>query len=335
MTDAATAGRLTQMISGYWSSQAIYAAAKLGLADLLKDGPRTAGELAAAAGVHEDGLFRVLRALASIGLFAETAPRTFALTPMAALLQSDVDGSQRDLAIMMGEEHYEVWGRLVEALQTGENAFEKRCGAPIFDYLAQHPEQGRIFDAAMTGIHGRETAAVIEAYDFADIRRLVDVGGGNGSKLTAILQRHPALRGVLFDLPHVVDRAEPLLQAAGVADRCEVARGNFFEAVPSGGDAYLLRHIIHDWNDEQAVVILRNCAAALTDGGRVLLVESVIPPGNEPFAAKFLDLTMMLIPGGKERTEAEYRTLLAAAGLKLDRIVATTTEISVLEAIKS
>lgn len=334
MYDENAAGRLTQLISGYWASQAVYAAAQLGIADLLKDGPLPIEQLAAATNTKPDMLYRVLRALASTGVFAESTPGTFQLTPAAELLRSDVDGSQRALALMMGEEHYEVWGRLTEVLRTGENAFEKVCGAPIFEFLGRHPDKGRIFDAAMTGIHGRETLAVLNAYDFSGIRRLVDVGGGNGSKLSAILKRHPSLRGVLFDLPQVVDRAEPALREAGVADRCAVERGNFFTAVPAGADAYLLRHIIHDWTDEQSLTILRNIHRAMTDDGRLLLVESVIPPGNEPFAAKFLDLTMMLIPGGKERTEAEYRKLYDQAGFQLTRIVPTTTEISVIEGRK-
>jgi hypothetical protein len=334
MLDPAAAGRLTSLISGYWVSQAVYAAAKFGLADLLKGGPRSATDLAAVSGAKPDRLFRLLRALASVGVFAETTPGVFQLTPTADLLRSDVEGSQRALALMMGEEHYEVWGRLVEVLRTDENAFEKQFGLPVFDYLAKNPEKGKIFDAAMVGIHGRETAAVLEAYDFSDLGRLVDVGGGNGSKLTGILQRYPSLRGTLYDLPHVVERARPLLQAAGVADRCELVGGNFFANVPGGGDAYLMRHIIHDWNDEQSLTILRNIHRAMPDDGRLLLVESVIPPGNGPFAAKLLDLTMMLIPGGKERTEAEYRELYAAAGFMLVRIVPTSTEISVIEGRK-
>ena len=336
MSDAQVAGSLTQMICGYWHSQAIYAAAKLGIADLLKAGPRTVDELAAATETKPDFLFRLLRALASLGIFAEQTPRTFGLTPMAELLQSNVPGSQRSLMLMMGEEHYTVWGKLVEILHTGENAFEKTLGAPIFEWLSQHPEQGQIFDEAMTGIHGRETAAVLAAYDFSQYKKLVDVGGGNGSKIAAILQHHSSLQGVLFDLPHVVDRAAPRLVEAGVADRCELARGSFFEAgaIPAGADAYLMRHIIHDWDDEKSLAILRNCHAAMPTGGKLLLVESVIPPGNGPFATKFLDLTMMLIPGGKERSALEYRTLYEQAGFELTRIVATTTEISVIEGTK-
>lgn len=334
MNDPMSAGKMTRMISGYWVSQAIYAAAKLGIADLLKDGPRPVDELAAATKTKGDFLFRVMRALASVEIFAETTPRVFALTPLAQLLQSDVPGSQRSLALMMGEEHYLVWGQLVEILHSGENAFEKLHGAPIFEFLARHPDKGRIFDEAMTGIHGRETAAVLEAYDFSGIRVLADIGGGNGSKLTAILQRYPSLQGMLFDLPHVVDRAAAHLRAAGVADRCRLVGGNFFESVPAGADAYLMRHIIHDWNDEQSLTILRHCHRVMQSGHKLLLVESVIPPGNGPFHTKFLDLTMMLIPGGKERTEEEYRRLYEQAGFKLSRIMPTASEISVIEGVK-
>ncbi len=334
MNDVQLAGQMNQMISGYWTSQAVYVAAKLGLADLVAGGPRTIDDLAAATGSVPDRLFRVLRALASVGVFAETAPRTFGLTPLAELLRSDAPQSQRSLAIMMGEEHYFVWGQLLDMVRSEENAFEKLHGLPIFDFLGKHPDKGRVFDEAMTGIHGRETAAVIAAYDFSDIGVLADVGGGNGSKITAILQHFPKLRGVLFDLPHVVDRAEPRLREAGVLDRCELQRGNFFESVPAGADAYLMRHIIHDWNDEQSLTILRNCHRAMQPGQRLLLVESVIPPGNGAFHTKFLDLTMMLIPGGRERTEDEYRQLYDQAGFDLRRIVPTSTEISIIEGVR-
>lgn len=334
MLNVQLAGQMNQMISGYWTSQAVYVAAKLGLADLVQGGPRTIDDLAQLTGTVPDRLFRTLRALASIGVFAETAPRTFGLTPLAELLGSNHPQSQRSLAIMMGEEHYFVWGQLLDMLRTEENAFEKLHGEPIFDFLAKHPEKGQVFDEAMTGIHGRETAAVLAAYDFADVRVLADVGGGNGSKLTAILQHYPSLRGMLFDLPHVVDRAESRLRAAGVLDRCTLLRGNFFEHVPAGADAYLMRHIIHDWNDEQSLTILRNCHRAMQPGQRLLLVEAVIPPGNDAFHTKFLDLTMMLIPGGRERTAEEYRQLYDQAGFELRRIVPTTTEISVIEGVR-
>lgn len=333
MDSASPAAQLGQMIAGYWTSQAIYAAAKLGIADRLKDGPRTTRELAQATGTKADLLYRLLRALASIGIFAEDEQGRFGLTPLASQLRSDIAESQHALALMMGEEHYVVWGHLVEALQTGENAFEKAWGQPIFDFLTSHPDKGRVFDAAMTGIHGAETAAMVAAYDFSGFRKVVDIGGGNGSTLEAVLRQNSAVHGVLFDLPQVVERAKSRFTAADLASRCELVVGNFFESVPAGADAYMMRHIIHDWNDEQCLTILGNCRRAMPAGAKLLVIESVIPPGNEPHLAKFLDLTMMLIPGGKERTAAEFRELYDRAGFTLTRIVPTTREVSVIEGV--
>jgi hypothetical protein len=331
MTTPAHARQLTALITAYWNSQAIYVAAELGIADLLKDGPRHANDLARATDTNADALYRVLRALASLGVFAETAPRTFALTPLADLLRSDVPGSQRSLARMMGTEQYEAWGDLLYSVQTGKTAFDRIFGQPCFDYLAERPEKARLFDESMTGIHGVETGAVIDAYDFSGINVLADVGGGNGSNLTAILQRHPRMRGILFDLPHVVARARARIEAADLDDRCQLLAGSFFESVPAGADAYLMRHIIHDWDDERSLTILRHCRAAMPPHGRLLLLESVIPPGNDPFPPKFLDLTMLVIPGGKERTREEYEALFAQSGFKLTRVVPSKSDISVIE----
>ena len=316
----------------YWHSQAVYVAAELGIADLLKDGPRSIADLAAATQTHADSLFRLLRALASIGVFSETSPKTFALTPLAEGLRSDLPQSQRALARMMGAEQYQAWGDLLYSVQTGNKAFDRMFGKPIFDWLAEHPDKAEIFDGAMSGIHGRETGAVIDAYDFSGIRVLADVGGGNGSNLIAILQANPQLRGMLFDLPHVVARARPHFEDAGVADRCTLQGGSFFESVPAGADAYLMRHIIHDWDDELSRTILRNVRKVIPAHGKLLIVEAVIPPGNDPFPIKFLDLTMLTIPGGKERTREEYETLFRESGFSLARIVPTATDMSVIEA---
>jgi hypothetical protein len=329
-----SAGQLTCMITGYWVSQAVYAAAELGLADLLKDGPKPVESLANATGTKSDPLFRLLRALASVGVFAEGPSRTFSLTPTAQLLRSDVPGSQRSLARMAGGQQFAAWSEILHSLRTGETAYQKVHGRPVFDALADDPENARIFDEAMTGIHGRETGAVLDVYDFAGIGTLVDVGGGNGGNLIATLERHPQIRGILFDLPHVVERARPRVEAVGLSSRCQLFGGSFFESVPPGGDAYLMRHIIHDWYDEQSLTILRNCHKALPAGGKLLVIESVIPPGNDPFPGKFLDLTMLMIPGGKERTADEYRTLYEQAGFELTRIVPTTAEVSIIEGIK-
>ncbi|HEX4145399.1 MAG TPA: methyltransferase [Pirellulales bacterium] len=326
--------RMNQMLTGYWTTQALYVAAKLGIADLLTGGPRSADDLAQATKVHAPSLFRLLRGLASLGVFAEDGERRFSLTPLAQCLRSDAPGSQRSLAIMSGEEHYQAWGELLYSVQTGKTAFDKLYGMPVFDFLSQNVEQAKAFDGAMVGVHGRETAAMTDAYDFSGIGVLADVGGGNGSLLTKVLQKYPAMRGMLYDLPGVTERAKSNLQAAGLADRCQVIGGSFFESIPTGADAYLMRHIIHDWEDEKATTILRNVHRAIGSEGRLLVVEGVIPPGNGPCFGKLLDLTMLTIPGGQERTEEEYRTLFKAGGFQLTRIVPTQAEVSVIEGKK-
>ncbi len=334
MTETSPELQLDQMITGYWTSQAIYAVAKFGIADLLNDGPRSVDDLAEASSTNADALYRLLRALASIGIFSESSPKEFSLTPLAEPLRSDVEGSKRALALMSGDEQFQAWAEIVYSIQTGNTAFDKVFGKPIFDYLSEKPDKARIFDAAMTGIHGRETGDVLDAYDFSGVEVLADIGGGNGSNISSILKQYPAMNGVLFDLPHVVERAKERVDAVGVSDRCQLISGNFFESVPEGADAYLMRHIIHDWDDEKSLTILRNCHSAMPTDGKLLVVESVIPPGNEQFAGKFLDLVMLLIPGGKERTESEYRALLNEAGFELSRIVPTNTELSIVEGVK-
>jgi ubiquinone/menaquinone biosynthesis C-methylase UbiE len=334
MADASTHQQLDQMITGYWVSQAIYAAAKFGIADHLKDGPKTVTELANASSTDADALYRLLRALASVGVFAEAESRRFSLTPLAEPLCSDVPGSKRALALMSGDEQFRTWAEIDYSVRTGKIAFDKVFGEPIFDYLGKHPEKARIFDAAMVGIHGRESSAVLDAYDLSGIGILADIGGGNGSQITEILKKYPAMKGILFDLPHVVERAKERIQASGLQDRCDLVPGSFFNAVPPGANAYVLRHIIHDWDEEKCLTILRNCHRAMSSDSKLLVIESVIPSGNEPFAGKFLDLVMLLIPGGKERTEAEYRKLLEQAGFELARVIQTGTEVSILEGRK-
>jgi hypothetical protein len=334
MAETSTHQQLDQMISGYWISQAIYAAAKFAIADHLKDGPKTVGELAGATSTNPDALYRLLRALASVGIFAEGESRRFSLTPLAEPLRSDVAGSKCALALFSGDEPFRAWAEIDYSIRTGKVAFDKAFGKPIFDYLGDHPDKARIFDAAMVGIHGRESDAVLSAYDFSGFGVVADVGGGNGSQMTEILSKHTGIKGILFDLPHVIERAKERIRTAGLLDRCRLAPGSFFEAVPEGADAYVMRHIIHDWDEERCLTILRNCHRAMSSASKLLVIESVIPPGNEPFFGKFVDLQMLLIPGGKERTENEYRALLARAGFELTRIVPTATEVSIVEGRK-
>ena len=322
--------QLLQLITSYWASMSIHVAAKLKLADHLKEGPKTAAELARLTKTQPQALYRLLRALSSVEIFAEDEQGKFRLTPMAECLL-DVHGSQRAVALMMGDEHYRSWGELLYSVQTGKPAFDHLYGKPVFDWLSEHSEQAKIFDAAMTGFHGPETQAMIQAYDYAGINTLVDVGGGNGTVLIEVLKKHPAIQGVLYDLPGVIERAKANLASAGLASRCQTIAGSFFESAPPGGDAYQMRHIIHDWTDEQCHTILGHIRKVIPRTGRLLVIEMVIKPGNVPQPAKWLDLNMLVLPGGRERTEAEYRDMYARAGFKLERIVPTPTEVSVIE----
>jgi hypothetical protein len=332
--EASPAERIAQMAAGYWVSQALYVAAKFSIADRLANEPRAAADLAAECGAHPQALYRLLRALASLGIFSQRSDERFELTPLAQPLRSDVPDSKRAMVLMTGEEQFRAWGELLYSVTTGKKGFDRVFGQPLFEYLAERPEQAKLFDAAMVAIHGRETPAMLAAYDFSRLGTIADIGGGNASVLVTILAQHPRLRGILFDLPNVVARAQEPIQAAGLADRLQAVAGSFFERVPSGADAYMMRHIIHDWDDEQSLTILRNIHRAAPAGGKLLIVESVIRPGNDPDFAKLLDLTMLVIPGGQERTEDEYRQLLASGGYELQRIIPTTTGVSILESAK-
>ncbi|GAB4147478.1 MAG: methyltransferase [Planctomycetaceae bacterium] len=334
MTEIPMEQKLDQMIIGYWISQAIYAAAKFNIADLLKDGPKSVEQLAEESSANPDALYRLLRALASMGIFAEGESRHFSLTPLAAFLRSDVPGSKHALALMTGDEQFKAWGEIEYSIRTGNVAFDKVFGKPIFDYLGENPDKAKIFDAAMTGIHGREAGGVVESYDFSEFNVVADIGGGNGSQLISILEANPNLRGILFDLPHVIERARPNFEEHGLLNRCELVAGSFFESVPEGADAYIMRHIIHDWDDEKSKTILQNCHRAMSDNAKLLVIESVIPPGNDFFPGKLLDLTMLLIPGGKERTEEEFRDLFGEVGFELSSVTATNAEVSIVEAQK-
>ena len=323
-----------QMFSGSWVTQGISVAAELGIADLLADGPRTVEDLAERTNTNSSALYRVLRALASVGIFAQDGGHRFSSTPLADLLRSDTPGTQRSIAIMMGDEFYAAWGELLHSVRTGEPGFQKRFGASWFRYMTENPERHGIYDAAMTGVHGGETEPMLDAYDFGAFRTVVDIGGGNGLMLEAILNRHPAIQGVLFDLPAVVDRARSTISRTGVSDRIRIQGGDFFSSVPAGADAYVLRHIIHDWQDPDAVTILRRCREAMAPEGKILIVEMVVPPGNEPGFGKWLDL-MMLLVAGRERTKEEYSKLLSEAGLTMTRVIPTDSDVSIIEGMRA
>lgn len=334
MKDQENYQQLEQLITGYWKSQSIYAAAKLGIADLLIAGPQTPEQLAIATQTDAESLYRLLRALASIGIFEENETGEFALTPLVEPLRSDHPESKQALAIMNGEDQFRPWCEIIYSLQTGKPAYDSIWGKSIFEFLSEHPDKARIFDKAMVGIHGRGTDSIPNAYDFSKIKVLADVGGGNGSNLIRILQAYPDLQGMLFDLPHVVERAQAQFEKAGVADRSELIGGDFFESVPEGADACILRHIVHDWNDEKSLGILKNCHSALPENGKLLVMESVIHPGNNAFTGKFVDLVMLLVTGGKERKAEQFRSLYQQAGFELTHIFPTATELSIIEGVK-
>jgi len=327
---------LPQMILGGLMQKSIWVAAKLGIADLIAEKPRAAEELAAATDAHAPSLYRVLRFLAMAGVFAENSDGEFELTPIAELLRSDTPNSMRDYAIMMGEDWiWQAYGELMHTIKTGEIAHDKVQGMSSFEYYAQNEEVGKIFNRAMTNLSLLSAPAIVEAYDFSDINKLVDIAGGHGLLLAAILKANPHLQGVLFDLPFVIEGAGELLESEGVTARTEKVSGDFFENIPAGADAYLMKHIIHDWNVEQSVKILQNIRRAVNDDGKVLIAEMVVPEGNEPSPAKGLDLVMLTIEGGKERTEKEYQELLEAAGLRLTRVIPTRSPFSIIEAVKN
>jgi len=309
-----------------------HALAELGIPDYC-DGPRTADEIARATGTHAPSIYRLLRTSAGIGFFVEDADRRFSLTTLGAALRSDAPGRGRSMVrSLVGPLGWSTNAETLHALRTGETAAEKALGLPLFDFLASAPAEGTLFNETMIAFHGAEPAAVVAAYDFSDTGTLVDVGGGTGHLLATILRANPHLRGVLYDRPQVAGEARTLLAERGLADRCQVVEGDFFESVPPGGDVYMMSHIIHDWDEARCLTILDNCRRALPANGRVLIFEMVIPPGNDPHPSKILDLCMLAFTGGQERTDAEYASLLERAGLTMTRIVPTASAVSIIEA---
>jgi hypothetical protein len=329
--------QLLQTAGGAFVSQAIYVAAKLGIADLVADGPRTVAYLAEKTATDERSLYRLLRACASVGAFAEAEPKTFANTPMTESLRSDNPRSTRDLIIWMGEEpHWRVYGNLLQCVKTGKPAWEMVHGEPVFPYLFQtNIELGEIFNRAMTSYSHQSIGPILQAYDFSGAKTVADIAGGYGHLLAAVVAANPSLKGILFDLPNVVEGAPEMFERYDVKDRVEIVEGDFFKAVPVKADIYMLKHIIHDWYEDSCKTILSNIRENMPEDGKVLILDTVIPEDNSTNFGKIMDLEMMLSPGGVERTATEFADLLADAGFKLTRIIPTMGPISIVEAVKA
>jgi SAM-dependent methyltransferase len=324
--------QLIQMGTAAWVSAIVSTAAEVGLADHLADGPKSADELAGPMKLHAPSLHRFMRSLAGLGILMERETQRFALTPVGEALRTGAPGSARGTLLAFNGLLWRGWEELTYSLQTGKPGFDKIFDASLFEYLSQHPALASHFSEAMVGFHGDEPPAVAQAYDFSQFRTIMDVGGATGNLLAAILSVHAGPRGVLFDQPHVVTGAPALLQASGVADRVTIEAGSFFEAVPAGADCIVLSHVIHDWNDDTCVTILGHCRRAIRPDGRLLIVEMVLPAGDTPHPGKVLDMVMLVFPGGQERTEAEYSSLVARAGFRLNRVVPTASAVSIVEA---
>lgn len=325
--------QMMQFILGTWICKPIYVAAEMGIADMLSDGPKSIDELAHLTGTHGPLLYRVMRALASVGIFSETGDRSFALTPMAECLKA---GAMRSIALMFNADwHDKAWENLLDSVRTGEVAFVKAHGMPAFDWFKEHPRAADIYHEANAIKAMTSHRAIIDAYDFSGINTLTDVGGGHGALMAEILGANPAMRGVVAECPSVVKKAKEFIRTKGLETRCEVMACDFFKEIPPGTDAYLMSHILHDWDDETCQRILGNCREAMKPGSPLLVVEAVIPPGNEFSVAKLLDLEVFVMGGGRERTEAEFRDLFQSSGFSLSRVVPTAESISVIEGIRA
>ncbi len=326
-----------QLSMGFFISQAIYAATELNIADHLANGPKPVSELANSSGSHQRSLYRLLRTLASVGVFAERDDRHFENTPMSAMLISANPKNSRALVQwMVDPEHWKVYSGLLDSVREGRTVWEDFHGEPVFDYLFKTNQPlGDTFNRAMTSFSQVTIPAILSSYDFSGASVIADIAGGYGHLLGAILKENPHARGILFDLPHVLEGAPAMLESYGVKDRTEIVGGNFLESIPVSADIYVLKHIIHDWYDETNETILGNIRSSMPDDAKILIIDAVIPPGNDPHPGKVLDLEMMIAPGGVERTEAEFTTLLENSRLKLSKIIPTPSPVSIVEAVKA
>ncbi len=326
--------QLIQMGTGYWLSRILYYTAKIGLADMLADGPKSAEELAPATGAHAKSLGRMMRTLASVGVLSDEGDGKYGLTPLGEALRDGAPGAARyGILAMSGDWAWKMWEHFEHSMKTGESASFEAHGMGAFDAIARDPELASHFSGAMVCFHGEEPPKVAEAYDFSQFETIADIGGASGNLLGTILARHEGPNGILFDLPHVVGDAPALLEEKGVADRVTIESGSFFDSVPAGADAYIMSHVIHDWSEEQCLTILGNCRDAMKADSKLLLVEMVLPEGDAPHPGKILDMVMLVMPGGEERTAAQYDDLLAKAGLRMTNVIPTASPVSIVEAV--
>ena len=331
------AEQIMQLATGFMAPACLYVAAKLRIADQLADGPKPVSQLAGKSrGTHEESLYRMLRALASVNVFTETEPRTFANTPSSELLRERVPGSMREVVLWTASPtHFRVFAELRQGVETGELALKKVTGLDPFEYLRKNPAEAEAFNAAMSGLTANFAPAVLDVYDFSGLGTIADIGGGHGRLLTSILKKHYGLRGIVFDAPHVIAGAAACIESMGLGERCQTIGGDFFQAAPEA-DSYIMKSVIHDWNDAGAITLLQNCVAAMRGkNGKVLLLEMVLRPGNQPDIGKWIDLEMLTMAGGHERTEAEFAELLSKAGLRLTRVVPTKSPVCVIESVRA
>ena len=326
--------QMLQIMSGFWVSRGIWVAAKLGISDFLTDGPKTAEELAKLTDTHADSLYRILRMLAMVGIYNEDGERNFSLTPLSETLLTNVVGTLRGAAIAeMGEVHYDAWGNIMHSVKTGEIAFDDHFGMDIWQYFQKDPEKAENFNRYMAASSEHLNQAISSEYDFSPYKKLIDVGGGIGGMISAILEKNPDLNGAIYDAPTVVEQAKGFLASKGLSDRCETIAGDFFQSVPSGGDIYSMRWILHDWEDSKSITILENIKKVLPANGKLLLAEAVVPEVGQPHFSKFFDLIMLTMTGGRERTEREWRVLLEKAGYRIEKIIPTVSFLSIIEAV--
>jgi hypothetical protein len=322
-----------RLVTSYQIPQAIYVAAKLGIADQLSDGPKTIDELSHAVGAHVVTLRLLMDALTTVDIFAETDDGRFCLTPLAGYLRSDTPYSQRGWALSQAQLGYRAWAELLYTVTSGQPAFERVFGTRYYDYLAQHPEAAVEWDYSMDQTAREWLGKLAASYDFAPIQTIVDVGGGHGATLASILKDAPTMRGILFDLPHVVAGAGPLLAEAGVAERCQVIGGDMFAEVPGGGDAYLIARVLFNWDDQHARALLQSCRRAMGPQAKLLVIDVVDTDAGKPKVAAFGDLNLLLLFGGRQRTESEFQALFDSAGFRITRILPTQSHFKLVEAV--